>query len=497
MKSLLGKIALRKYVGLSLGEHEVSASVVAVTPLGPVEIASRTEPCPPNELLGVIERVVQSLQGPKQRRLQIAIGLPNSRVFFGTRPIRTGADATPEAMVQKLLCSSNVSSDDLTIDMIKSSIDKTSVASVGACRKKYMAAVLGVLQQCGALVIRTEPVPCALVRAAARQHRPPRKSKTLLRIFLGADEGLAVLTVGGLPLAWRAFAMPSFSEGMSILSAARTLLSQSKYHEMSTPLDYAIIHGRPDLHDRLQKEGLPTEIGARMVWHETPALSGTTAAFGLALGCLNQSAPAFDLSRTMKPRPLLRDIFPWGELATECLLMAGLGLVLLHHSEKLSATYMAVKSECEGNKLLASSDAAKLTKEKIALKKKLEALHSFLDSRVTWTTYTRGIAAALPANIEITQWQGTSPLAVGRGGGPKMLKLSAFSPLMPDKTVPPQVAQFVKSLRTDPLMQRDFPSSEITSLRPIEPKDDKSGEKKAGAVDFTIVCLSSKGKGGK
>lgn len=426
MKSLLGKIAIRKFVGLSLGEHEVSASVVAVTPLGPVEILSRTEPCPPNELLGVIERVLQSLQGGRRRRLQIAIGLPNSRVFFGTRPIRTGpnanpADATPEAMVQKLLCSSNVSSDELTIDMIRSTVDKTPLASVGACRKKYMAAVLGVLQQFSAQVVRTEPVPCALVRAAARQHRAPRKAKTLLRIFLGADEGIAVLTVSGLPLAWRAFAMPSFSEGMSILSAARTLLSQSRYYEMATPLDYAIVHGRPDLHDRLQKEGLPTEIGTRMVWHETPALDGAAAAYGLAMGCINQNAPAFDLSRTMKPRPLLRDIFPWGELACECMLMAGMGLVLLNHSERVSSTYLSVKNECEGNKLLASLDAAKLTKEKTDLKKRLESLHNFLDSRVTWTTYTRGIAASLPANVQLTQWNGVSAMASGRGGGAKSL----------------------------------------------------------------------------
>ena len=143
-----------------------------------------------------------------------------------------------------------------------------------------------------------------------------------------------MLTVAGLPLAWRSFAMPSFSEGMAILSAARTLLSQSRYYEMATPLDYAIVHGRPDLHDRLQKEGLPTEIGARMIWHEGPALGGATMALGLALGCLNQTAPAFDLSRTMKPRPSLRDIFPWGELACECTLMALMGLVLVHHSEK-------------------------------------------------------------------------------------------------------------------------------------------------------------------
>ena len=49
-------------------------------------------------------------------------------------------------------------------------------------------------------------------------------------------------------------------------------MSQSRYYEMETPLEYAIVHGRTDLHERLQKEGLPSEIGARMIWHEGPAL---------------------------------------------------------------------------------------------------------------------------------------------------------------------------------------------------------------------------------
>ena len=92
-----------------------------------------------------------------------------------------------------------------------------------------------------------------LVRAATRQHHPPRRAKTLLQIFLGATEGLAVLTVAGLPLAWRSFAIPSFSEGMAILSATRTLLSQNRYHEMETPLDYAIVHGRAELHERFRR----------------------------------------------------------------------------------------------------------------------------------------------------------------------------------------------------------------------------------------------------
>jgi hypothetical protein len=487
MKSLLAKFALHKFVGLYLGEHEVCVSKVAITPLGPVEISSYTEPCPPNELLNVIERVLQSLQGRKQRRLQVAIGLPNSRVFFGTRPMRSAGDSSPESVMQKLLCSSNVSADDLTIDLIKSTVNKTPVATVTACRKKYMAAVLAVLQRCGALACRTEPAPCALVRAAAKQHHPPRRSKTLLRIFLGATEGLAVLTIDGLPLAWRSFAIPPSSEGMAILSATRTLLSQNRYYEMSTPLDYAIVHGRPELHERLQNEGLPTEIGTRMVWHAGPALSGATTALGLALGCANQADVAFDLSRLMKPSATLRDIFPWGELACECVLVVLMGLLLGHQKEQASSAYTVAQIQCDGNKILATSDVAQLENEKKSLTQKIASLHNFLDNRVLWTNQFRNIANRLPPTIQLTNFQGGSPLDFGGKGGRKSMLLGAAVELLPRGAVPPDVFALVTTLRNDPLMKQNFPQVDLGTIIPSGP----AGKNQAGAR-FTISCQSGK-----
>jgi len=486
MKSLLAKIAIRKFVGLYLGEHEVSVSEVAVTPLGPIEINSRTEPCPPNELLNVIERVLQSLHGRKQRRLQVAIGLPNSRVFFGTRPLRSASDSSPEGVMQKLLCSSNVTTDDLTIDMVKSSVGKSPVATVAACRKKYMAAILSVLQRCGAQAYRTEPAPCALVRAAARRHRPPRRAKTLLRIFLGATEGMAVLTVNGLPLAWRSFAIPSFSEGMAILSAARTLLSQRRHYEMETPLDYAIVHGRPDLHERLQKEGLPTEIGTRMIWHEGPALNGETMALGLALGCLNQTDSAFDLSRSMKPSASLRDIFPWGELVCECALMVLMGLFLAHQNEQARAAYTSVRIQCDGNKVLALSDIAQLEAEKKSLTQKIEALHQFLDSRVIWTSCIRDITDRLPTSIQLTNLQGASQLGVG-GHGKTTLQLGAAAQLLPRGAVPPTVFKLVGSLRSDPSLKKDFTQVELGNIG--QAAATANGQTMAR---FSIMCQGAK-----
>ena len=275
MKSLLARIALHKAVGLYLGEHEVAVSKVAATPLGPVEIASSSEPCTPEDLPAVIERLVVPLLGRK-RRVPVAVGLASSRLFFGTRLATAGAAATPEGVLQKALCSSNICVDDLTVDLLRGTVNKLPVTSVAACRKKYITGIVATLSGLGVRPLRTEPSPCALVRLAAHQYRAPRRSKTLFRVFLGATHGLAVMVAGDLPLAWRTFTLPAGMEGFAILSAARTLRTQERHYGIESSVDYAMVHGRADLHERLQKEQFATDMGTRVVWHEGPALDGKT-----------------------------------------------------------------------------------------------------------------------------------------------------------------------------------------------------------------------------
>ena len=270
MRSLLAKVAVRKGVGLYLGEHDVAVSKIAATPLGPVELASASAPYTPEDLASVLERLLAPLLGRK-RRVPVAVGLPSSRIFFGTRLIRAGSESSPEAVLQKALCSSNISVDDLTVDLLHGSVNKAPVTNVAACRKKYMAGVVATLTQMGVRPYRTEPSPCALVRLAAHQHHFPRRSKTVLCVFLNATQGLAVLVADGMPLGWRKFILPASGEGSAILCAARTLRTQHTFYGIDSSLDFAIIYGRPDLNARLQEEEFPTDMGTRVIWHEGPS----------------------------------------------------------------------------------------------------------------------------------------------------------------------------------------------------------------------------------
>jgi hypothetical protein len=311
-------------------------------------------------------------------------------------------------------------------------------------------------------------------------------------VFLGQTEGLAMLTINGAPLGWRPFALTPGIENIAILSGARTLWAQSRHYNIETPLEYVMIHGRPDLHDSLQKSGLPTELGARVIWHEGPEDNGATVARGLALGCLNQNAPGFDLSRLMKPRAALRDIFPWGELACQGAVITLMGLALFYESSQLDTAYAAARAECNRNKILASATPLKLMDEKKALTQKLDAIHSFLDTRMLWTAYARDVSTLLPPNMLLTEFQGASAFGGAKGaGGARTFTIGAEVPVTGKGEMPREIGDLLVGLRNHPHFKLDFPSIRLSGIRQTPMK----GEKEAMEADFTIVCQPDGGTG--
>jgi hypothetical protein len=493
VKSLLAKLAFRKALGLYLGEHELTLTEVAATPLGPVEIASSSEPYSPEDLAVAIERLLAPL-ATRKRPLPVAVGLSSSRLFFSTRLASAGGTGTPEAVLQRALSASNLCVDDLMVDLLPGEVNKSAVASVAACRKRYITSIVSTLDRLGVRPFRTEPSPCALVRLAAKQHRPPRRSKTVLRVFLGAAQGLAVVVANGMPLAWRTFILPARAEGFAIVSAARTLKSQREHYGIESTLDYAMIHGRADLRERLQQEQFSTDMGTRVLWHEGPALDGPSTAMGLALGCLTQNVQAFDLSRSLKARASIREIFPWWDLVFATVLIAVMGLVLGAHAMKLDESYAVVQAQSTRYKHVAAADLGRLEKEKNELQQKVEAVRKFLESRISWTVYTHDISVRLPEKAELNVFQGLNQFeGIGKkmvtSGPRKSLMLQAAAPYVQSSTTPREIDMFLGALRNDAVLKRDFGSIKLTGIA-----RGKSRNGNSPTAAFTIVCVP-KGEG--
>lgn len=490
MRAVLSRIATHRAVGLALGEHELTISKVASTPVGPVVRASTTVPYTAETLPEVLERVLLPLLGRK-RRTPLAVGMAYSRVFYATRRA-TGGDGSESEQLQGALSSANLSVDDFVIDSRRGQSNKLPVMRIAACRRNHMAQLVNLLRNLGIRPHRVEPTPCALVRLAERQYRGPRRAKTVLRVFLGSTHGLAVLIDGGLPVAWRTFGLPQGTEARTILSAARGLTTLSQHHGLELSLDYVIVHGRTDLHERLQAEQFPTEIETRVIWKAGPTMSSTDAALGLALGCFAPDPKAFDLSRTLKPAPPIKEIFPWGELAAAGALIGAMTLLLSLHLVKLEESHVNLQAKNGQHSYMTGADIAKLEKEQKTLESKIDAAKKFLESRILWSTYTSDMSSRLPPHSTLVLFSGKNELPNAKKKAPPgTMQFQGKAPLEEDGSIPRDVDALLSAAAKDPHWKKTFASTTTEIKLPL------SSKKELTEVDFAILSECQSKTAGK
>ena len=285
MKSFLAKLAIRKVIGVYVGEQEIAISKVAATPLGPIEIASCRQAYAPDQLDTALRGLLVPLLGQRRNcRIPVMLGLSGKHVFFSSRPIKIAdSDASPQVLLHEVLQSSGISVDEMVLDMVKLQPGVRPVASIVACRRKYLAGLLTGLQGCGVSPFRTEPAPCALLRLARVRHQAPRRARTALRIFLGESQGLAVLAVANAPFVWRYFDLPRGDEALAIISTVRIIQTLGKPCGIESTVNVVMIHGRAELRGLVGLEELEQQAGVHVSWFEEPKLNDSSVAFGLAV----------------------------------------------------------------------------------------------------------------------------------------------------------------------------------------------------------------------
>jgi hypothetical protein len=490
VRAFLAKFSPQKAMGVYVGDHEITLSKVAGTPFGPVRL-SCTKVAYQSEALGhALRQLLESAIGKKRAgAVPVAVGMPALRVFFSTRPIRTtDTEASPQVLLHEVLQSPNICIDDMVVEVIKAQPGKRKLASIVSCRKKYLSGLLEALDGFGIHPFRLEPAPCALLRAAVRAQRTPGRSKTLLRIILGESQGISIVTAGELLVMWRFFNLAPGQESEAICSAYRAMQALIVHCGIEAPIDAVMLHGRGDLRDKFSE--VREKIEPRLTWSDQPGLDDNAIAFGLAIGCLGlQTQEAFDLSRSAKPLPSLSDIFPWGELAFQFVLIVCMGVILFLHSRALNESYTAIQLEVAKRTWQADLSEAQLEKEKKDLDQKVEAMRKFLGNRIIWTSYTHDLAYRLPANATLNAFYGLCELeATGKQAQiikpKKQFVIKAASPITKNGRTPEEVDAFLTALRGDPLLQHDFPLIELADIKWFQPN-----LRDQPIAVFTVICL--------
>jgi hypothetical protein len=185
------------------------------------------------------------------------------------------------------------------------------------------------------------------------------------------------------------------------------------------------------------------------------------------------------------------------EAILQAALLACMALLLVARSGSLNHSYLTVRAENARHPWMASLQTPELEKEKSQLQQQVGAVQRFLDTRITWTSYGRDLAACLPANAFLTSFQGVSELESGgkqkgRVKPKKSLVLHCAASIPQDGSMPQEIDRFLDTLRENPLLKRDFPVVELAGLK----QSRRTGDDTAVAF-FTVVCVPKSGKGTK
>ncbi len=487
MSNLLTRLGLPQAIGVYVDERSVHLCRTVTTPLGTWVVARVNEVFHAESAGAAIEHLLTTIVGRGRfSRVPVTIGLPLESTYFISRPIQSARDdIAPLILLREALRSSQVSIDDMIADVVKAVPDKRPVASIVSCEKKLLVDIVERLHARGIRLARVEPAVSALLRVAIRQHRGRRNTKVVIRCFLGDNDGLAVLTVKGLPIVCRQFTTRRGDEAAALVSIGRALLTVGTHCGVESSLDAVMIHGRGDLRRLLDLAEMRQQLGADIDWIDGPSLDRGQIAYGLALGTGLESETAFDLAKTMKPKTTLWELFPFREAAVQAALLMIMACFMIYRMQHVNRQYADIASE-NRRAMDARMTQAELEKQRKTLKQQVAGVQAFLQGRVIWTALERELAAGLPDNVYLTSFHGAAALgANGKAAkGNSSLVLRGAVSIPQNGLIPLEIDRLLNTLRENATLKRDFPLVELAALKRFHDASNNTS-----TAMFTVVCL--------
>ena len=484
MKSLFAKLPVRTSLGVYYTEDEIAVSRVSCTPFGPIETFRACEPS---------DASLEDILAPMVRRHSlifrpstVTAALPTKTIFHSTRPLHGGVvSLQPQQILRESLNVSQARAGGMMVDVVRARRADRDIVGVAACDQSYFAGLQQRFIRAGFDLAVAEPAPCSLMRVVAALGQQRRRNDLILNVFLGEQEGLGVLISGLTPLIWRTFALPRGDEAAALLSIARSLEPLAKYCGVDAPLEVVAVHGRPDLHPLLSRDWLEDKTGAAIWWFDRPGFEPAEIAFGAALCGAADTSQSFNLARATRPKPLLRQYMPWGQLAVQVSLVVGMAAFHVSQMVDLQQAVSLRQKQNTFHREFGNVSDAQLQAEKGELETKLNGVHRYLETRVEWHSILRDLGHRLPPNVALTAWQGINELEQTgqRAAKPKKHLVLRGAALMSDEgNTPHELENFVQGVSQAAELKRHFPETELGNLQQSVDANDRP------VVNFTITC---------
>lgn len=464
MKSLRTRFPNNTAVGLAIGEHEIVLARVALTLLGPKVIETDLEPFGGDPVDEALRRLLPRAFPRPNSNEAVAVGLPTLSLLHMCRPVKSvQRDATAKVLLHESLRLASLNIEDLDLDLRLIESGKSILGSVVGCRRKYLAPIVAALVEHGIRPHAVEPTPTAMLRYGRATADSSGKAKIVLHMFLGIEQGLAVLSNQDEAVLWKSF---DHDQGTTLRSVYRSFLRSLAQFGLEELPSLVVIHGRSDLEGLEDTRAWQGE-SIRVIRRPTPENDGRSAAIGLALGC-KPGVDSFNLApEHRRPVSIWRRI-PWGQILIQGGAVAASTALLLAQLQDIEASHSAFRAENDAVPWMKGLTTGKLKEQKTDHAGRVEAIRSYLAGRVCWTTTLSEIASNLPPTMRIDSWAGRNDFVAANSKSaaiPKTLTTRVEAPIPQGGAMPREIDELVTALKADTRLLADWPAIEMTNLK--------------------------------
>jgi len=421
-------------------------------------------------------------------RLRVCVGLSPQQTYFTTCVLEEPTQELPPP--HALLARSGVSGmGDAERTAAAGHMVRLGDGQIGcclaACRRDLADEIHPALAPLGLKHFRLEPCAWSLGELAHRRCRGPRSWRWTVRVLLGGEHGLALLTCEGQSVLCRPFAVQQGPMASAATSAVRSLLAHARTHLHVREVGGLVLQGQAD--ETLAREVQEhTGLEALLSSDEGPGEAALAA--GLALSARRGAGEGLDLLTHLRAPPSIRQIFP--RRLAACLLLAAalMAGLLWDRWTSLQRDAEVVARQNASRAWAASLALAQISDQRKALTGEVSAVHRFLSTRVRWSDYLRDLPTRLPPNACLSHVWGFCELGESNGKNKvkpaKSLTLRCLSRFGDRYSAPREIDTFLDSLSQVELLQRDFPLVKLADVKWARGADGESE-----MAHFTIIAL--------
>ena len=489
MPGIAAKVRWGRAVGAYLYDSSITVTEVGATLRG-LAVLGRYRAKVDEQGPGVaLEKLLEEHFTPRQRRrLPVCLGIGAEHTFFATRPFDHERQRPPS--LEDLLAATGAGSvweaSQMVADHVKLEKFKLTgrpVYSVAASRRALAEELFSGLKHAGVQNFRLEPSPWSVLDAIDQRARPPKRWKFVVRVLLDESGGLALFVAEDQPLLWRRFTLGRQQAAQTAASAVRAILVHAAVSLGIRNVDGVVVQGNGA--ERLATH-IADDLGMEAVAVAGEGFTDELCSYALALSA-KRDEQSFDLFRSLRPPPSIREMFPWKLAAFVAAIAACMGLLLWDRSATLAGHLEGLRQQNTSHKWARGRTTPAINQERKQLVANVGAVSRFLSTRVVWSDYLRDLPTRLPPNACLSNISGFCELKdMGKKKQKrqtnKSLTLRGAARFAHRWAAPEEIDAFLAGLRDVESLQRDFPRVQLAEI-----KWRRQGDSEIAL--FTIIAL--------